>query len=118
MNQAASNQDLMTVVLELCAEVRSLQAEVAKIGGVAAPTGDVWLRTNAAAAALSTQGITSGQVLRRFIQNGVLSEAQAQIRNAAIGDARPEWEFNIAACSDRIAWYKSLTSDQKRAITT
>lgn len=108
----------MTVLLALCDEVRALRQEVAALRSNNLPIGDVWLRTNAAAEALATQGVTSGQVLRRFVQSGVLSEAQGQIRNASSGSGRAEWEFNIAACSDRIAWFKGLSADQRRAIAS
>ena len=113
-----ANQDVMTVLLALCDEVRELRQEVAAMRVTSAPIGDVWMRTNDAAEALKTQGVASGQVLRRFVQDGVLSEAQGHIRNASSGSGRPEWEFNISACSDRIAWFKGLSWDQRRAIAS
>lgn len=117
------NQDAMALLLEIAADMRDMRGQIATLNAEleAYRTGgsrEVWLRTTPAAIALKSQGVTSGSTLRGYVRNGILNVAQGQIRNASSGDGRPEWEFNISACADRIAWFKSLDSTQKRAIAS
>lgn len=115
--------DTTTLLLEIAADVRDLRKQVATLNAEIealrnGASGEVWLRTTPAAIALKSQGVRSASTLRGYVRNGILNVAQGQIRNASSGDGRPEWEFNIAACATRIAWFKALDASQKRAIAS